>query len=470
MIEEFLINNNLKKMKIIVIGDIALDVYHKVNVNKISPEFPISILNSTSNTGDVYLGCSANVCMQMTNFNVDIFLLGFLDEETKKILNSKKINSDFSIQLRQGLIPRKNRFYENNFPLVRWDVEQSDYGLSSEDIKLLRDELYNNFLKIVSNTGSSVDMVVMSDYNKGVFSDDLIDKIIKKCNENNIPSIIDPKAPPLDKWKNCTYFKPNQLEAQKLTGRVENLEQANELQKVLNCKGLVVTQEGNGYFGKIENEFFQNKIFQNKIVVSRIGAGDAFLAILTICLSHGISFLKACNIAWIAGTKYVQNMYNKPLCPSDLIQNKIIMIPQILKERDYKLIMTNGCFDFGLTSAHVEFLQEAKSLGDKLVVAINSDASVCKLKSENRPIMSLEERMKVVAGLESVDFVVSFDEETPLELIKAIEPNLVVKGGDYKREDIVGYGIVPTMSSKLYEGKSTTEKLTQQLHQQRHQP
>jgi D-beta-D-heptose 7-phosphate kinase/D-beta-D-heptose 1-phosphate adenosyltransferase len=414
-------------------------------------------------------GGAANTAFQLKNFNVNVFLSCFYDHYAEHIFSLHGLDLTRSIKVSNS-VPIKKRFYDNDFPVFRWDIEDTENYASYEQTTLLIEKscLPGVFVP-------NCDVLILSDYDKGLFNCGNFGFLTK---QNLVPTIVDPKGENLTKWKNCTVFKPNSEEAKKLSGKKGWKSQCKYFHESIECNSVVITQEGKGVVGSCisegEIEFFEFKPKKiQKNVNSVIGAGDAFTAILGLAIAHGFSLLEAVEIAFYAGSIYVSKKHNTPILNEELLRvedpiKAKFMMPS--KERDYKLIMTNGCFDFGLTSAHVEFLQEAKSLGDKLVVAINSDASVCKLKGENRPIMSLEERMKVVAGLESVDFVVSFDEETPLELIKVIEPNLVVKGGDYKREDIVGYGIVPTMSSKLYEGKSTTEKLTRQLHQQRHQP
>jgi D-beta-D-heptose 7-phosphate kinase/D-beta-D-heptose 1-phosphate adenosyltransferase len=160
----------------------------------------------------------------------------------------------------------------------------------------------------------------------------------------------------------------------------------------------------------------------------------------------------------------VQRKHNQPLVPADLLRlidpcAAKFVSPSSLRERDYRLVMTNGCFDLGLTANHVRSLQWAKNQGEKLVVAVNDDESVRRLKGEGRPIMGVEERKRVVAGLECVDFVVDFSEDTPLELVNMIMPDCLVKGGDYQPGAVAGYGVVPIIIHPLFDGLSTTEKI-----------
>lgn len=178
-----------------------------------------------------------------------------------------------------------------------------------------------------------------------------------------------------------------------------------------------------------------------------------------MALGHGFSCKEAAEIAFNAGCQYVQQDILKPVvAPWQLHRQMKFISPQCLTQRDYRLVMTNGCFDGGLTRGHIECLKFAKAQGDKLIVALNDDASVQRLKGKPRPFMTLEDRMAILASLEYVDFVVPFAEDTPLKLIQTIMPDLIVKGGDYKPEDVVGYGIVEVRLCPLSSCKSTSDK------------
>jgi len=461
LISRFIEKVRATRKTIGVMGDAMIDQYFSIEVNKISSEFPIvCFLSKDTLPSAVFPGGAANTAFQLKNFNVAVYLSCFYDEPAEAIFWSDGVDLSRSIKV-DSCIPIKKRFYDGGFPVFRWDVENVEKYTQSN---------INTLIEKCCLPGSLIpncDLLILSDYDKGLFNCDNFNLLTQ---QNLIPTIVDPKGENILKWKGCTVFKPNQEEANKLSGKKDWKSQCKYFHNTINCQSVVITREGEGVVGSYliddQIEYFEFKADVKNNVVSVIGAGDAFTSILGLALVHNFSLLDSVKIAFYAGSIYVSKKYNTPITEEELlrlkdpIKSKFMMPP---KERDYKLVMTNGCFDFGLTSAHVEFLQEAKSLGDKLVVAINSDESVRKLKGEDRPVMSLEERMKVVAGLESVDFVVSFDEQTPLELIQSIAPNLVVKGGEYKREDIVGYGIVPTMSCKLYDGKSTTDKITQQL-------
>jgi D-beta-D-heptose 7-phosphate kinase/D-beta-D-heptose 1-phosphate adenosyltransferase len=171
-------------------------------------------------------------------------------------------------------------------------------------------------------------------------------------------------------------------------------------------------------------------------------------------LALGLNILESAEIAWEAGVVYVKNKYNQPLHPNDFSTSKIVD-PQFLTERNFKLVFTNGCFDI-LHAGHLESLKFAKFLGDKLVVAVNTDESVAENKP-GRPFVKLKDRMSLLASLEFVDYVVSFSEKTPLEILKTIRPDVVVKGSEYSKENIVGNDFIPeVVVCPMIEGLSTT--------------
>jgi D-beta-D-heptose 7-phosphate kinase/D-beta-D-heptose 1-phosphate adenosyltransferase len=432
--------------KIAVVGDAMIDEYFDVKVKKISPEFPIPVMHSESEESNSFPGGAANVVYQINNFkSVEGFLVGFVDNYAEKVFFDKSVNTKFCLKI-ENLIPRKRRFYSNDFPTYRWDIEKENYGLGSNlesNCKLLKDKANQKF-----------DVIIFSDYDKGVLKHHLYELI------NNCPiSIVDPKSGPLSRYKNCTIFKPNASEALALTG-CKNIEDAGKkLLCELNCQSVIITQAGDGIsiFYKELGEILCREI-RPKIKLptaeSVIGAGDCFVAFLAMSLSLGFNVLESAEIAWEAGVIYVRNKYNQPLHPNDLSTSKIVD-PQFLSKRNFKLVFTNGCFDI-LHAGHLESLRFAKSMGEKLVVAVNTDESVAENKP-GRPFVKLKDRMNLLAGLEFVDYVVSFSEKTPLEVLKIIRPDVLVKGAEYSKENIVGNDLVSeVVVCPMVDGLSTT--------------
>ncbi len=454
-IKKFLELNRETEKTIAVAGDVMIDEYYFISANRISPEFPIPVFLSNRPTPDLIRpGGAANVACQFKHFNAQSILYCFLKESPLNEI-CKALPPITTVPYFVGnyaaQIPIKRRLYYEDFPLCRWDIEAKNYGLKEDEVVSLRQTIWNEFNKNTS------DITILSDYDKGFFGDDT-SRWIKGV------TIVDPKKGPASKWRGCTIFKPNSKEAEEMTGTKDVKQQLNILSLETKAEFVVITKGGGGIVGTALYEGdFEYTPTKPTEVNSVIGAGDCFVAMLALAYSHGMSIYSCIAVAFEAGAVYVQKKYNEPIAPYELsshddhVSVKFVK-PQDLVDRD-DIIFANGCFDFGLTKGHVVYLQEAKKFGGKLVVAINSDESIKKLKGKDRPVMSLEERKFVVASLGCVDYVMDFNEETPLELMKKINPSLVVKGGDYKAEDVVGFGLYPVKIINLVESVSTSKKI-----------
>lgn len=451
----------MKHLNIAVLGDCIIDDYRYGKVSRISPEFPVQILTSSQYSGKLYCGGAANVCYQMKHFDVDAFLIGFLDYPAKDLFRKQKFNIDHCVKI-SGRVPKKVRFYDGDFPLLRWDIEEPNYG--GRDLTAYRQQALENFKSLLAS--KQIDVVILSDYAKGFWSDSLAQEVIGCCKD--IITIVDPKKDMM-RWKGCTIFKPNTTEARSWCDKSWE-EQCDFFQKELGCKGVVITQEGRGVVGKHENHFQHSANLNPKEVNSVIGAGDCFNAVLAMALGNKFSLKTSCRYAFEGGVQYVKARHNCPITPFDIkkgldpIQAKIIALDDLIRIKNgkqEKFIFTNGCFDL-LGLHHLELLRYAKSLGDKLIVAINDDGSIRKLKGNDRPVVPLEERMTLLASLEYVDYVLSFNSDTPYNLIEKIQPYKICKGGDYKPEDVVGVDVVGVNNISIFpykKGFSTTERI-----------
>jgi len=436
--------------KIAVIGDAIIDEYYYVKAEKISPEFPISVIHSELFSPEKSLpGGAANVCYQLSNFDKIVSYFGIVDFEALSILEDY-FSMDNCVLL-NGKNPRKKRFYQDFFPLCRIDVETENYNLSKSSLNQLQKRICENL------SNSNFDIVIFSDYGKGMFNDFDIKNYFNSTGK--AIKIVDPKNGPASKWANCDIIKPNYKEAKDISGLKDWKDQVKFFRDQTNAKYIIITQAGNGVVGLIDEEYFQYVPDKKTIPTSVIGAGDCFVSLLAIGLSNGLEIKESIESAFYGSSLYVKNKFNKPLHPADLYKNKIIDDPSILLKRNFSLCFTNGCFDFGLTAAHVDLLQYAKQKKEKLVVGLNSDSSIKKLKGDNRPIFSFEDRAKILSGLEFVDYIVKFEEDTPFDLINKIRPELIVKGGDYTPENVVGYGYYPVDIFKFVSSYSTTEKI-----------
>lgn len=460
LLNDFLTKNRERQLNIHCVGDAMIDEYLDVDVKRISPECPAMVLHSNNNKCIIKPGGVANVAYQFKYFNVIPHLICwgnqsevslFLQHGIElKLWDSKNISNHCNL-------PIKKRFINNGIQIIRHDIEDYLCGLHEHDVELATTEIQ----EIIKNTFKP-DIAILSDYNKGFFSSK--NNRIIDCYKN-VKTIVDPKIGPLSKWKGCTIFKPNAKEAMELSGKTHWKDQATYLQNELECESVIITFGGDRVAGIWYKDFFEFIPNRSVVVESVVGAGDAFVCFLAMAIGHGFSIPNSVEIAWNAGANYVQHKRNRPIVPAELSLSGIVN-PKDLKNRDFKLVFANGCFDFGLTSSHIKCLEFAKQQGDKLVVALNSDKSISRLKGVNRPVMPLIERQKIISSLKCVDFVVSFEEDTPLELIKELNPSIIVKGGDYKKEEVVGYGIADVKIFPFQDGMSTTDKLNKIIKQQ----
>jgi len=444
-------------IEVTVVGDVMVDEYFTVDANRVSPEFPIPVLRSLDHSPTASLpGGAGNVCAQFKYFNTKVKLFGFLDHRSHDVLEANGIDTSNCVLLPpRCLVPVKRRFYQGQFPLCRWDVEKDNYGLDVDQLHRLQQELFDRYC------ATSHEVIIFSDYNKGLF-----------CNSfpwaakqfPNVPiKLVDPKKGPLNRWYGCTLLKPNYKEAKELTGESDWLKQADKIMETTHCMAAVITMGGDGLVGKVADREFEYIPHTKVSAESVIGAGDCFMAFLAMGLGRMMDVVDAVELAYEAGAVYVQKHYNKPITPHELKRHidphaAKLVSKEFLSEYPGKVVFTNGCFDI-LHRGHLEMLKFAKCQGDALVVAVNSDESVSRLKGEGRPINNLCDRMSMLAGLDCVDFVISFEEETPYETIKQIQPDVLVKGSDWKGA-VVGSDLVEDVRIfDLVEGLSTTKTL-----------
>jgi D-beta-D-heptose 7-phosphate kinase/D-beta-D-heptose 1-phosphate adenosyltransferase len=439
-----------RSLTINVIGDVLVDEYYQVEVDRISPEFPIPIhCSSTEEPYKVLCGGAANVAMQFRNFDVKTNLISLISPKMQDICEANGINTEYSIVSKDIKNPIKKRFYKDFHPLIRWDIEQPNFGLSDIQKHL------NNI--IIPDS----DINIFSDYDKGLFSTNWHKKYLKQSK-----SLVDPKKN-LNIWEGCYLFKPNSVEAKRFVNKEKVEDQLKWLQALLGCDSVVITNAGEGVSAIDNDEKIHYVIPTNKPVKpeSLTGAGDAYIAFLAMALGIGVDLKEAISIAFEAGTKYVSNRYNKPLNPSDFfVKDKLITNPAVLRNRDFSLVWTNGCMDL-MHFGHISSLKQAKSFGDKLCVGINSDESIIKLKGDKRPIIPLVQRIEMLKAIECVDFIVVLEEEFPQNIIEEIKPNVLVKGEDWRDKRIAGADVVDRVEFvPLIEGLSTTNIIGKIIH------
>lgn len=461
----------LKKAKVLVIGDIILDKYIHGNVDRVSPEAPVPILRPKFE--ERRLGGAANVASNISALGSKVWLQGVVgkDEAAKEIrsLIKERNIKGFFITSKFPTIS-KLRILASRQQLLRVDSEEK---FSEEDWANTR----NLFSKLISTTKASV--LILSDYEKGTLRD--IPLLIKQANKKNLYTLVDPKGNNFSKYKGANIITPNYLEFSNAVGGVSDEPdltlKAKNLITDLKLDALLITRGAEGMTliekqeGKIKRSDFST---QAQEVFDVSGAGDTVIASLAASIACGFNLNDSVKISNIAagvvvgksGTATPRISELEHFFKADSIFSTKTQLKRLCKEAredSLKVVFTNGCFDI-LHAGHVSYLEAAKELGDKLIVGINNDSSVRKLKGKDRPINPLEERMTLIQALKCVDHVVSFSEETPLKLIEFLKPNILVKGADYSTEEIVGASSVirdggEVKTIPLVKGLSSSDKI-----------
>lgn len=462
ILSQFLKRTKERRLKIIVIGDSMVDEYYAVKVSRISPEFPIPVLHSEDDKPiSVVPGGAANVCCQLKHWNVDINLITAGDGATWENLTDNGINFKYSVGVHNWSAPRKQRFYDGDFPLKRWDVEAKVQKTDTKEWSEARAKMLKNFEKAVEELNP--DVVLLSDYGKGVFvsgKDNISQPIIQICKQYNVPTIIDPKTVNNNFWENCSIIKPNADWAKSFYEKY-NREECNNsnkweeessfIKKTLNCESVVLTDSGNGVcvYDNGESCFYPSPVLSKKrpVIRSVIGAGDCFCAFFAMSYALGIHLEGSVQIAFNGASAYIEDKHNSPVTPYQFwkwhnpIEAKKVTLEELMEIRkntpNQTWVWTNGCYDL-MHPGHLKTFTEAKKLGDKLVVGLNTDESIKLLKGETRPILSFKDREEQLAHFQYVDFIVPINEKTPASIIKEFKPDKIVKGGDYNKRDIAG--------------------------------
>ena len=465
-ISSFLAAYSKDKKNVAVYGDLMIDKYRQCHVSRLSPEFPIPVINHHAQDPCVIRpGGAGNVCEQFKHFDATVPLFSFINDEAAGYFNYPEC---LHIPCH---IPIKERFYDGDFPLCRLDDEQPSYGNDPKSLEQYRFDLYKYFHNYTYS--NRIDVLVASDYSKGVFDPVFARNVIQRCHDEDIISIVDPKKHPFQ-WQGCTIFKPNlneashflRLEPKQIVSKWKDA--VRELKQTIGCQSVVITNGGKGVFGIDNDDVFNYEAEPAKDVRSVIGAGDCFAAVLALAVAYQLPVIEAVKIAYEAAAVYVQKKHNEPIWPHELFCRTDPAAAKNLdgealravvadgKDKHKKVVFTNGCFDI-LHAGHIYNLEFAKKQGDILIVAVNNDESVKRLKGENRPVNNLSNRRHVLSALSCVDFVTQFGEDTPQKLIDFLKPDVVVKGGQYSPEEVVGYGSCQVVLAPMFEGLSTSK-------------
>lgn len=436
--------------KILVIGDLMLDKYIKGSSQRLCREAPVPIVDMKKVS--LYPGGAGNSAINVKALGAQPLVFSVIGDDKEagdliEIFKNKNISIDAILKEAKRKTLTKTRVFSDKQLMVRYD-----YGSTNA----ISTDFEKKIIDLLIKTVEQVDGVIISDYGYGIITPAVLKKISSLTKRYNVPLIVDAKD--FNKYQKIKILaiKPNYEESRKflriphkLNGsRVRQIyDYQNKFFQKLNTRFVAVTldMEGSIFLEKGKKPF---RIPVKPALNSQaVGAGDTFTCALTLGLVSGLVFKQAGEIA-VAASTVVVNKEETTSCSAQELKNyfhrefkKINSREELLeKVRDYKnygykIVFTNGCFDL-LHAGHIEYLSQAKKLGDILIVGLNSDSSVRKLKGSERPINSLEDRMQVLSALSAVDHVVAFDEDTPINLIKIIRPQVFVKGGDYKKNQL----------------------------------
>ena len=431
--------------RVVVAGDVMLDRYWFGPAGRISPEAPVPVVRITD--VEERPGGGANVAVNLADLGVDTVLLGLIgdDEAADKLqhlLASHEVETRL-LRLENRPTVTKLRVLSRNQQLIRLDFEGDESELTSG-------ELEQDFANIVPTAGA----VVLSDYGKGSLGK--VAAFIARCRDSDVPVLVDPKGSDFERYKGATVVTPNLSEFEAVVGTCENddvlVERAANLAREQAFEYLLITRSDKGMTLIGREGTVHHLEAEAREIFDVTGAGDTVIAAAAAGLAAGQSMVDSAALANLAAGLVVRKLGVASVTASELrlalhqrgkggrrLLDRIQLVEAVKQARDRgeRVVMTNGCFDI-LHAGHIAYLEEAKTLGDRLVVAVNDDESVRRLKGEGRPINSLPDRLAVLSGLASVNWVVPFGEDTPEDLISAVLPDVLVKGGDYRTDEIAG--------------------------------
>ena len=442
--------SNFQNRHILVVGDVMLDRFVSGSVNRLSPEAPIPVLTQTEE--NLMPGGAANVSRNLSEIGGQVSLIGCIGNDRA----GKSLTDALSLSPQIGFFPivcddrpttQKSRFLASGQQMLRVDDEVT---------RPLTDTQASHLLTQAECVMEESEILIISDYAKGCLSPYIIRHLIDAAHKKSIPIITDPKSSDFSIYAGSTVLTPNLSEFGQATGVsfIEYDSLANAASKLLSnfqCSNLLVTLGADGMLLVNESGYIHHPAYACD-VFDVSGAGDTVVAVIAASLASGGKPEDAMKLANLAASVVVGKSGTASLCPGEFIKAATpfkgeTTLPNIIEKtaqwrnENLRVGFTNGCFDL-LHPGHLEVLFSTKKQCDRLIVAVNSDDSVRRLKGTGRPVMDQTTRAAILQSLPDVDGVVIFDEDTPAHAIDAIIPDLLTKGGDYKAEDIVGYKTV----------------------------
>jgi len=471
-----------RRKRLLVVGDVMLDVYVSGRVERICPEAPVQVVRILGE--HAMLGGCGNVARNLTPFRVHVQLCAVVgaDENgaaVRRLLAEDRIGAAGVFTDPSRPTTTKTRVTAERQQIIRLDREETSP---------ISGKIERSLSSWLERAVPRADVVLMSDYAKGVLTQRARETVFYTARKSGVAVIVDPKIADLRAYSGATVLKPNAPETERAWGRPittqSDFERAGRrLQRTTACEALVVTR------GPMPTAVFQagEKVEYVPTLAREVydvsGAGDTMLAFLGLGLAGGASYIEAVELANLAagivvgkvGTARAEEAEilaqaatdHDPVARKAVVLERLVAILDQRRRQGHRIVFTNGCFDL-LHAGHIRFLQQARRLGDLLVVGLNSDQSVRRVKGYPRPFLKQAERIQILAALDCVDHVVVFDETTPRRLLRRLRPDILVKGRERSLESVVGREIVESYGGAVrvlqtFEGPTITE-LSREIH------
>ena len=465
--------HRLGRPRVLVVGDVMLDRYVWGNAERISQEAPVILLRADRR--EERLGGASSVATMLAALGAETSLVGVIGPDADG-LRSRHMLTDLGIDA-EGVLTdaaRPTTVKERYIGRAQARHPQQMIRVDYEDRSALDATVERNLGAILESKLRAADIVLVSDYDKGVCTPGLLQNAIAAAKARGVRVIADPtRGGDYAKYRGCASMTPNRLEAGLATGRTitttdEALQAAADLRDRLGLEAGIVTLDKDGM--ALAHRDGRAVVFPTRprAVYDITGAGDMVMATLGLALAAGADYDPAIRLANVAGGLEVEKIGVATVTRDEILADlvhaplqrvpggaKVLAVPQLLADLDrrrqsgQRVAFTNGCFDV-LHAGHVQYLREARAQADCLVVGLNSDASIRQIKGPSRPVNAADARAIVLAGLQDVDYVTIFAEPTPLALVRAVRPDVLVKGADYRKDEVVGADVVEGYGGRVH--------------------
>ncbi|MFQ5672773.1 MAG: D-glycero-beta-D-manno-heptose-7-phosphate kinase [Nitrospinales bacterium] len=478
---EFFLDNKVRP-KVLVVGDLILDEYIWGSVTRVSPEAPVPVLESKSE--NMAMGGAANAANNLVALGCRVYLVGAVGQDEKgrqllELIHDRSINADGIFRFAHRPTTSKIRVIAHNQQVLRID---------KEDTRPNMQETQKKIIQYINKVLPAMDGVICSDYNKGICTEKIMSALMRRAKTCKKRVIVDPKRKDFSLYKGAGIITPNQKEMEeaspiKIASQPDMERTAEYLIGLTKAEALLMTRGRNGMTLYQNNRKPVDIPTVAREVFDVTGAGDTVISVFGMAVFCGFSFEEAATLANMAagivvgkiGTAVVTLQEINEFLQEEMLRtsqpllqlDELKKLVSLAKATGKTVVFTNGCFDL-IHGGHIEFLQRAKKLGDILVIGLNTDKSVRALKGDDRPIKTQEERANILSALKYVDYITTFDELTPENLIREIRPDILAKGDDYKINEVVGREIVEGYGARvelvpIVKGLSTTQTVNKIL-------